>query len=160
MKKLFLLASILLISISSIAQKTNNAVYLQIGGNGMLGSFNYERSLMKKIPLRAHVGIGIYGSREQNMTIPIGVNYLLKLGQKGNFIDVGLGCTYTKADVQLYIIVDRRGNYINDHFFNFVPSISYRKQTPHKFLFKAGITPIINQYGVIPFVGFTFGKLF
>ena len=56
-----------------------NTVYVELGGNGLFLSANYERQIFKITPLNIHVGVGIYGITPSYVTLPFGINYLLKL---------------------------------------------------------------------------------
>jgi hypothetical protein len=139
----------------------HNTIYFQLGGNGLFASVNYERQIIKNPRISFHAGIGNYGTRTTYLTIPIGVNYLLKLKKSNCGFDFGLGLTYTKADVVLYAIVERRGTQRpTDNFFNFVPRISYRAQTKKNIMYRIELAPVIGQYGLIPFIGFSIGKSF
>ena len=160
MKFYTIIFSSLFLSIASFAQKTDNGIYLQLGGNGILGSINYERSILQKPLLKAFVGLGVYGINEKKLTIPVGINYLLPIYKNNVFLEAGVGATYTKAEMRMYIIVDRKTPYVNDKFINPVFNAGIRFQTKKSFLYKANITPVLSQYGIIPHIGFTFGKLF
>ena len=140
---------------------TPNVIYFQLGGNGLFTSINYERQITRSPRFGTHVGAGIYGAMPSYLTIPFGVNYLFKFKNTMSSIDLGLGLTYTKADVSLYVLVDRRPPVLpNDKYINVVPSIGYRKQTRKNIMYRFSLTPIINQYGPLPFLGVSFGKSF
>ncbi|MBK8775699.1 MAG: hypothetical protein IPM10_12980 [Chitinophagaceae bacterium] len=138
-----------------------NATYLEIGGNGLMASVHYERQLFKSTKIYGHIGVGIYGAKQLRPTIPFGVNYLLPIDKSKSFIDFGAGVTYTKADVKLYIIVDRiNNNPVQYSYFNFIPHIGFRHHSSKNFMYKLSITPVFNHYDGIPFIGFSFGKIF
>lgn len=143
------------------SEMKHNTIYFQIGGNGLFTSINYERQILKNPRISVHAGIGNYGTKNPYLTIPIGVNYLLNLNKSNKGFEFGLGLTYTRADAVLYIIVDRKQpQKPNANFYNFVPSISYRAQTQRSMMYRIELTPIIGQYGLIPFIGFSIGKSF
>ena len=125
-------------------------------------SINYERQILKKPYLSVHAGIGSYGIKDAYMTLPVGINYLLKLKKSNSGFEFGLGLTYTKADVTLYAIVDKRGltTKPKENFFIVVPGVSYRAQSNKGMMFRVGITPVITHYGLFPYCGFSFGKSF
>lgn len=144
-----------------------NTAYAQFLGNGIVLSANYERQIFKKPGLGIHVGIGICGEEgfywngTSRVTIPVGINYLLPLKRDNRFVDFGIGATYAKSDMQVYILVEHRNpNYVNTNYWSFVPSISYRIHTPKHMMYKYGFTPVINQYGFIPFFEFSAGRSF
>ncbi|MEO8770857.1 MAG: hypothetical protein ABI402_12245 [Ferruginibacter sp.] len=141
-----------------------NTAYLELGGNGLISSVNYERQLTNHPALAIHVGVGTYITHDDKFkffpTIPVGINYLLKLNKR-SMLDIGFGATWTKPEVKLYAIVDRYYNYVNHDYINFVPSVGYRHHTKNNLMWRCSITPIItHSIGVIPFVGFSFGKIF
>ena len=137
-----------------------NTVYFELGGNGLFLSANYERQILKKTRLHMHFGTGIYGVDPSVLTIPFGVNYLLKLKKINSYIDFGFGVTYTKEDVKLYTIVDRPNNIVNSDFINIIPSIGIRHRTDKNFMYRFSLTPVFNQYSGLPFFGFSIGKSF
>jgi hypothetical protein len=149
------------------AQKApgKNTAYVELFGNGLLGSINYERQLTNHPALAIHVGAGIYATKDDHvkayLTIPFGINYLLKFNKR-SMLDIGFGATWTKPEVKLYAIVDRKdGNYVNHDYFNFVPSLGYRHHTSNNLMWRCSITPVItHSIGIIPFFGFAFGKVF
>ena len=148
-------------SFAQVYSKKMNTVYVELGGNGLFLSANYERQIFKMTPLNIHVGVGIYGITPSYVTVPFGINYLLKLRKTNSFIDIGFGATYTKADVQLYSMVEHRdNNYINANFINIIPSIGIRHQTNKNYIYRFSFTPVFNQYDGLPYVGFSIGKSF
>ena len=111
--------------------------------------------------LNAHVGTGIYGVNPAYLTIPFGINYLFTLKKSNAFIDLGFGATYSKADVALYAIVEHRElNYRNTNYWNYIPSLGYRKLTKSNLMYRFSLTPVINHNDGLPFVGFSIGKSF
>jgi hypothetical protein len=138
-----------------------NTVYYQFGGNGFFSSLNYERQLLRKQGLGVHIGAGVYGVKTPTLTIPFGVNYLFAFNNTRAVLDLGAGVTYTKADALLYLNVKRAENAgPNTQFFNFIPSLGYRIHTPKHMMYRFSFTPVFNQYGGIPFLGFSMGKRF
>lgn len=139
----------------------NNGLFIELGGNGLFTSLNYERHFSDKPGIGMRLGIGFYSTDPFRLTFPVGVNYLMKLNNNNSLLDFGLGATYSKSDVKLYIIVDNKDpNYVNTNYINIVPSIGYRRHTSNNLMWRISFTPIINQYDFIPFLGFSIGKLF
>lgn len=137
-----------------------NTGYLELGGNGLLTSINYERQLFNKPGLGFHVGMGIYGFKEPHLTIPFGFNYLINLKNNQSFLDFGLGMVYTKAEVLLYVTVKRPQGYVHTDFWSYIPSIGYRRHTKSNYMIRVAVTPVINNIGLLPFFGFSIGKGF
>lgn len=162
MIKLKLVIFIFLFTAVAFGQNQNrNLVYFELGGNGLFLSLNAEKELLKNSNVYGHLGLGIYGIKPTYLTIPFGASYLLKLKNKNNAFEFGLGATYTKANVKLYTTVDHRpGVPQKVQYFNFIPGVSYRHHTQKNLMYKFSFTPVFNQYGGLPFLGFSIGKLF
>lgn len=165
MKRICLTYIILSVVINAFAQNPpqKNSVYFELGGNGLLASINYERQVTgANAPwIGVYAGAGIYGSNPTYLTIPFGINYLAKLTNSESYIDIGMGATYSKAEVNLYVIVDRKDpNYINKNYWNYLLRIGFRRQTKKNLMYRISFTPIWNQVGVIPFLGASIGKSF
>lgn len=138
-----------------------NTIYLELGGNGLFSSVNYERQVFKNPGLGFHIGAGIYGVKPSDLTVPFGASYLLKLKKLNSFIDFGFGATYSKADVKLYFNVHYiNPNRVNTNYWNYVPSVGYRRLTKKNLMYRFSLSPVINQHDLIPFVGFSIGKSF
>ena len=133
-------------------------VYLELGGNGLFTSVNYDFQLTKKPGLGIRAGIGFYSLDPFVLTIPVGVNYLFELQQNKSYMELGLGATWTKENVSLYLEPDLCKKRTN--FGNYFPTIGYRKHTKKSFMWRMSLTPLINQNGFQPFFGGSFGKLF
>jgi hypothetical protein len=158
---LIILATFFIFKVIGQRSLKANTVYVELGGNALFTSINYERQILKQRHLNFHVGTGMYGIQPAYWTIPFGVNYLFKLGNPTSFIDLGFGATYTKADVKLYAIVDRKDPaYINTNYWNYIPCIGYRKQAKSNLMYRFSLTPVINHNDLLPFVGFAIGKSF
>lgn len=147
------------IAVCQSAQK-KNAMFIELGGNGLFTSINFDHQFSKKLGWGMRAGIGFYSLNPFELTIPVGINYLFEIKENVSFMEIGVGITYTKADVELYVLVENKDpNYKNTKFFNYIPSISYRRHVKNSFLWKLGLTPVINKNGFIPFFGFSIGKL-
>lgn len=162
MKRYIFLALLLATGITGFGQGSfkQNSAYIEFGGNGTLLSLNYERQLSYQPGFGFRTGIGFYSANPFELTIPAGVNYLFNLYNRKVLADLGFGVTYTKADVKLYIIVDRKEPYTQTNHFNYVPSAGLRIHTRNDFLWRFSLSPVINHNGFIPWVGLSFGKVF
>jgi hypothetical protein len=134
-----------------------NDIYLEGGGNGLFGSINYERRLTKQPGLGARVGIGFYVEKDFFLTIPVGINYLFRLKKDRSFIEAGASATWSSANGELFGSSQRSGS---DQFVSFVPSIGFRRHTAKDLMWRISVTPVINRYGVVPWLGASIGKRF
>lgn len=124
--------------IKSVYEIRKNAVYVEIGGKGILVSVNYDRLL----PLTDRSGIilgctiGFLGD-----FVPE-INYLY--GKSKNFIEIGLGYSFPE---QLL-----------------VPQVGYRYQGSKGLLFRIGgmyfASTLPESFGDFPWVGLSFGYSF
>lgn len=146
----------IIISFGQISFKKND-IYLEAGGNGLFGSLNYERQLSKEPGLGVRIGVGFYTEKAFYLTIPVGINYLFELKKKNTFIDAGLGVTWVRENG---ILFNQTKNDVADHFANFIPSIGYRKHTAKNVMWRINVSPIINEFGFVPWVGAAIGKRF
>lgn len=83
------------------AQAQGNTIFLELGGNGLLYSINYEKSLPSKVALRAGFGYmsvsatsGGAGANASVVTIPLTFSYLAGSGSAK--FEVGAGATMTR----------------------------------------------------------------
>ena len=134
-----------------------NDIYLEAGGNGLLGSINYERQLTKQPGLGVRIGLGFYPAHALYLTIPVGINYLFQLKNDKSFIDAGLGVTWTRSEATL---IGGNRHYAGDYFTNFIPSIGYRRHAANNIMWRVSVTPVANKYGFAPWLGASLGKRF
>ncbi len=142
-----------------VQEGKSNAVFLELGGNGLMISGNYERRLLRKIDFRGRIGVGAYGT---HFTIPIGIDYNLKLSHH-SFIDFGFGITYTKAVADFYVITERNRNgpaETKDFYLIPIPGAQYKYISNSGFLLKAGVFLPIRDFGPIPYIGVSIGHSF
>jgi len=159
MKYLILFSVFFIMSVYSNGQTTfkRNDIYLEGGGNGLFASVNYERQFTKEPGLGFRFGIGFYPEKAFYLTIPVGINYLFKLKNDRSFIDAGLGATWTRIEGKIF---GDSKNSNGDHFVNFVPGIGYRRHSDRNVMWRIGVTPIANKYGLFPWLGLSIGKRF
>lgn len=134
-----------------------NDLYLEAGGNGLFGSVNYERQLTKEPGIGLRVGVGFYSEKAFYLTIPVGINYLFPLKNDRSFIDAGLGVSWTRKDAKIF---GSKKLLQDDHFVNFIPSFGYRKHSTKDLMWRISITPVVNKYGFMPWLGASIGKRF
>lgn len=138
-----------------------NLAYFELGGNGLYTSINYERIITKKQKFGIHAGVGRYKDRNYFLTIPIGLRFIKQIKRSSSYLDLGFGATYSRNDVQLYVAVKRNlpyDGYKNN--MNIVPSLGYRQYIKNRLMFRMAFTPVINEYGFIPYFGICVGGLF
>jgi hypothetical protein len=159
MIRLSLTAFTCLLMAKSMAQLTikRNDIYLEAGGNGLLGSLNYERQLTHQPGLALRLGVGFYTENAFYLTIPVGIHYLFPLSKNRSFIDAGAGVTWTRIDGALF---GESTNANGDHFVNFIPSIGFRSHTPKNLMWRISVTPVANKNGLTPWFGASIGKRF
>jgi len=140
------------------AQGAAKAVYFELGGPG-LASANYDmRFNNKQDGLGFRVGIGGFSIDQTSaLFIPVGLTYLIGKDNK-NYFELGGGATYVSLS---------EDGYYNDTDNNFNSSFGhlyfgYRLQPKEGgFLFRAGINPIFNRSGFVPYyAGISFGYKF
>ena len=138
------------------AQTAAKAIYVEIGGPG-LASVNYDMRLQKKEDgIGFRVGLGGFSiDGESIVFFPLGLTYLLGKDER-NYFELGGGATivsYSGSNIQ----PSDKFNTTFGHLY-----FGYRMQPKNGgFLFRAGITPIFNKSGFIPYyAGISFGYKF
>jgi hypothetical protein len=156
-----LIIVLLFFSTTVKAQTAAKSVYFELGGAG-LASINYDMRLQKKEDgLGFKVGIGGFNVDGVGaLFVPLGLNYLLGKDER-NYFEVGAGVTIVSITDSYSNI---NGTTSNDRFSTTFGHayFGYRLQPKNGgFLFRAGITPIFNKYGFIPYyAGISFGYKF
>src|SRR5262245_27514551 len=113
----FILLLFTTIAFSQTEQKRSTA-YFEAGGNGLIASLNYEFLITKQRNFGFRAGIGYAPINEGYITVPVGVDYLFKLGTAGNFLDAGFGAIWSKNQERFYYGFD-------DYYETDSPMISY-----------------------------------
>ncbi len=172
----FLLLTVLfsIFSIDSFSQSsghyTRQSVFVEVLGNGLLATLNYDTRLNKNrqdgLGLRIGVGgLSVSGTSDAGVsvsagvvTIPLELNYLM--GKKRSAFEIGAGLTPLILSAKLKTDNDRisgTGSSVNG-----VISFGYRYQPLNKgFLFKLDWSPIFNSIGFSPaWFGISFGYSF
>jgi hypothetical protein len=129
----------------------NSAVFMEILGNGLVYSFNYDtRFSAKQDGLGGRVGISYLAIEGTSIaTVPMVMNYLL--GKNGKYFEMGIGATYVAAADRTN--TNSRNNPINtaDGWLGTM-SFGYRSQpVDGGFLFRAGVTPLFGGGSFWPF---------
>jgi hypothetical protein len=165
MTKTLLLILTLLIASYSIAQKSKS-VFLELGGNGGLGSVNFDSRFNKSekgFGYRAGFGFipptNSFGVSDPAIwTVPIGLNYLI--GKSRHYLETGIGVTFyfydgTGSDFWGNTEV-KKGTGIF-----LIPSAGYRYSPYGKsFQGRLFVSPVINAEGVSFYWGLSVGFKF
>lgn len=129
----------------------SQAVYVEVLGNGLIYSFNYDTRFGQSIKgLGGRAGIGhlaIDGSRLT--TFPFLINYLF--GKDKHYFEVGAGATLITASTNSSDF-GPIGSREKGSTFIGTMSFGYRLEPQQGgFLFRAGITPIFDRTSFFPF---------
>lgn len=171
MKKLpIILLFLFFIQPNIYAQKPAQAIYVELGGPGLV-SFNFDTRFQKKEDgLGARIGFGGFSVENDNTTngiyngtstnssvflIPAGLNYILGKDNK-HYFEVGGGVTA--------VIDDNNAKNEGSDFtntFGFL-SFGYRMQPKEGgYFFRAAVTPVFGKGFYVPYlVGISFGYKF
>lgn len=145
-------------STSSENGKKAQNVFVELGGQGLLFTANYDSRFSKRRDgLGGRAGIGYISIGGDNATtVPLSLNYLLGKGRQ--FFEIGLGATLlaTSGNDNSLLFNENNSNVIG------TMSFSYRLQPVDQgFSFRAGLTPILNKNFFIPYyAGLSLGYSF
>ncbi|NQV74714.1 MAG: hypothetical protein HQ491_01545 [Bacteroidetes bacterium] len=145
-------------STSAQNEKRAQNVFVELGGQGLLFTANYDSRFSKRMDgLGGRVGIGYISIGGDNATtVPLSLNYLLGTGR--HFFEMGLGATLlaTSGNDNSFLFDENNSNVIG------TMSFSYRLQPVDQgFSFRAGLTPIFNKNFFIPYyAGLSLGYSF
>lgn len=151
------------LSAKAQVKSRNNQVYIQLAGQGLLASINYERKIIKTLPLYCNAGIGMYGN-EKFITVPLGLKYIMQTKkEKQNYFSIGFGGTYSKAKVYLYATMPKYVNGVEpkNTMWNILPSIGYRGINKKNIVYSLDLLLLYNAYRKsMPYLGLSVGKAF
>jgi hypothetical protein len=168
MKSLFTFTVILLLlSVSTISFAQENTrergrgVFVEILGNGLIGSINYDQRFDKRFDgLGFKGGISYFAFNGSSVAaFPFGLNYLL--GKDGKYFEMGLGATYLRfADSSNTFSVGNERTIGDGLAGNMI--FGYRREpVDGGFLFRASMTPIFGSGTFFPFYfGISLGYAF
>jgi hypothetical protein len=123
-----------------------NSLYVEIAGNGLIYSINYDRVFQDRFSAR--IGLAPYGSGD--IAVPILGNYLL--GSGPSRLELGLGVTLMSITFTFF-----DSDYGLDRVIG-TANFAYRYQKPDGgIFFKAGFTPLFNGKGFLPWFGASLG---
>ena len=127
--------------------QAKNAFYVELLGNGLLFSANYDFRFSETTSWGGRAGIGYIGVSDGDdgggiVTIPVMVNNLL--GKDGKYFEVGAGFTYVAGTGELG----------DEELSDVVGTLSfkYRRQpVDGGFMWHVGITPVFTENVFYPF---------
>jgi len=137
----------------------SNTFFVELGGNALVYSLNYERFFTPKLGVR--VG-GMYLRADDNAGTELGVGlfpimatYLL--GQGNSHFETGAGIGIATAGVDDTDVGEDWG----DSAVYATATLGYRYQKPDGgVIFRAGFTPILGDGNLLPWVGLSVGYAF
>ncbi|HEX8410963.1 MAG TPA: hypothetical protein VF883_19010 [Thermoanaerobaculia bacterium] len=153
----FLLLSVL--AVPAFAQQPpRNAAYVEIGGNGIIPTINYERRFSDRFAGR--IGFSIVTSEESGgeedvtFAIPVMANFISHPRLNHHF-EAGGGVLFVVGDEQDFSIGNDGEEIANVALTGLA---GYRFQRPGRgFVFRAGITPFYFDGDFAPWAGVSFG---
>jgi hypothetical protein len=139
-----LLAATLSFAQAPLVPVRRNTFFLELGGNGMFYSLNYDRILLNRDQWKLSGRVGVLylppfdGGNRQMVGGPLEISYLRGRGK--HFLEIGLGGT---AVYDTYQFAEYR---IRDLAVMGVLRVGYRHQkTEGGFFYKAGFTPLAGK---------------
>jgi hypothetical protein len=144
---------------SSIDQPTaKNAFYVELGGNGIFYSVNFDRLLTPRVAARA----GLMFMRAEDevsnsvevAVAPVVVSYLF--GEGSSHFEAGLGVGLATASID---DVDFGGDSDRGVYGTGVLGYRYQPKTGGV-VFRAGLTPLFTTNDFTPWIGLSFGYAF
>lgn len=149
---------------TSTAQTADNAIYLELGGNGLLYTLNYERTFAPEWSGRAGLfWFTVDATGEQNTSasatlnlIPLTANYFVGESHR---LELGGGPLLLRASAS----AEGPGLTVSESGFGLggTATVGYRyQQLDGGFLFRIGLTPIFTSNGFTPWAGLSLGYAF
>ena len=154
---------LLLLTVTAFAQQPpRNAAYVELGGNGVLPTLNYERRFTDHWAGR--IGFVVITSEETEeedddvtFAFPVVANFISHPASNHHF-EVGGGLLFVVGDEQEF--APDGGEDEDEQISNVALTglAGYRYQRPGRgFVFRAGLTPFFIDGDFAPFAGISFG---
>jgi hypothetical protein len=136
--------------------RAKNTFFVELLGNGLLYSLNYERFFTPRLGIRIG-GMYVEGNDEGESValgmFPVMGTYLFTEGN--HHFETGLGAGFGTAAVDLDVGEDWGSAVFG------TATLGYRYQKPEGgVLFRAGFTPIFGEGGFLPWFGLSVGYAF
>ena len=138
-----------------------NSIFLEILGNGLLYSLNYDHKIFNHLSARIggmYLGVSedISDERVSLLLVPLMANYLV--GSGSSRLEIGAGLTLGSVGGN---IDAAGGDFDEGGIAAFTSTIGYRLQpTDGGFLFRIGFTPVFTGSGILPWAGLSLGGTF
>lgn len=139
------LIGISVVSFAQVSTVKRNALMVELGGNGLLYSLNYEHSLYKRI--NARIGVSMFQIIENQteksiivMSYPVSFNYLFDLGRQQHYLESGVGLMnlITSGD-----LVEYKG--VTNYYLNPFINLGYRYEPKDsRYLYRIGLSPFLG----------------
>jgi hypothetical protein len=142
----------------SLAAQSRNVAYLEVAGNGILPTANYERQLSER--WYGRIGLGLVAATSDvdsdvTFIVPLMVNYLTNPAGV-HHLEAGAGLTIVAGDSQDLYWDDEEEEQISNAVGT--ATLGYRYQKPARgFVFRAGVTPLFDGSEILPWAGVSFG---
>jgi hypothetical protein len=133
----FIIAIFAVIQLPAQESFKRNALYVEMLGNGLVLSANYERQMSTKPGLGLHLGVGLGNAKP---VFPFGAKYLIDVAGQRSFFELGAGVTL--ADEGQWHLNAKSESYSA----GFIPSVGYRYNAPKGFMWRINYTPVFNKY--------------
>lgn len=151
------LATLLLIPLALQAQTqavpARDAVYVELLGNGVLYTVNYDRRFTDN--LTGRVGLGVFGG----VAVPVMANYLF--GEGRGRLELGGGVELIGASDVDFGDLDEQEEVRDSDALVGTATVGYRYQpATGGFVFRIGLTPLFSLDGGLPWLGISFGHAF
>lgn len=154
---IFILVMILCITKNIYGQeRKTSSIYLEIGGNSLVYSLNYERLVSDDLGLRAGLmGFALATGSEGVLALGIPITGSYFIGKGNHRLEVGAGFLYLSGEIG--------AGRVSGNVTGVSPTgiIGYRYHPNNgKTLFKVGFTPIYIGETFLPWGGLSIGYLF
>lgn len=136
---------------------SRHSVFLELGGNALAYSINYDYRLLEHVSARA--GLGYFGLSQGGgngsvLFVPLMVNYLTGTGS--SHFEIGAGPVFSSIGGK-FINFDRSYSGV----LGITSTIGYRLQPRDGgFHFRIGLTPVFAAGFFLPWLGISFGYSF
>lgn len=140
-----------------------NAVYVELLGNGIVYSVNYDRLITPNVSARVGVSAATAedgeGDRATIITAPVTASYLW--GRGNSKFETGIGVLVASASLEDLGDDLDIGDDVGDTSVLGTATLGYRYQPADGgFVFRAGLTPIFTTDSFVPWFGVSFGYAF
>lgn len=153
---LILIFSLITLTTSFSQERNSSSLYLELGGNALLYSINYDKLISDDFGLRAgFMAFAAVGSSSAVVAVgvPVLANYFV--GEGNHRLELGLGFTYMAGSVGVADVAAEGSGIMP------TGSIAYRYQpVDGGFFFKVGFSPIKTEYEFLPWGGLGLGYTF